>query len=88
MILDSTVEGSNDNTTWTNIATVIQTIHSGWNFLKSTTTTPFRYIRFKSTSFSQCNIAEFELYGKMMSSSTVSLASQPYDVIYKDGFNT
>ena len=73
---------------WTTVATVDQTIHSGWNVLKSETTTPFRYIRFKHNSTSNCNLAEFQLYGSLYSSVAVTLASQSVDVIYNDGFNT
>jgi hypothetical protein len=56
MILFSKVEGSNDMSTWSTIATIDQTIHSGWNFLKSTSTATYRYVRFIHNSTSQCNI--------------------------------
>ena len=58
-ILHATIEGSNDMSAWTVLATVDQTIHSGWNVLKSDVTTPFRYVRFHHNSTSMCNIAEF-----------------------------
>lgn len=44
---------------WTTLATVDQTIKSGWNVLKSNVATAFRYVRFAHNSTSQCNIAEF-----------------------------
>jgi hypothetical protein len=57
-ILDATFEGSNDGNNWNTLATVDQTIHSGWNTLASSRTTPYRYIRFSHTNVSKCNIAE------------------------------
>lgn len=87
-ILYSVFEGSNDMTTWTTLATVDQTIHTGWNTLKSSIQTPFRYVRFSHNSTSNCNISEFELYGITYSTSSVSLTSQTSDVVYEDGSNS
>lgn len=57
-ILFSAIEGSNDMNNWNSIATIDQTIHSGWNFLKTTPgSMGYRYIRFRHNSTSQCNIA-------------------------------
>jgi hypothetical protein len=57
--LGAVFEGSNDNSssTWTNLGTFDQTVHSGWNVITSASSTPFRFIRFRHTSQSQCNIA-------------------------------
>ncbi len=52
------IQVSNDNTTWTTIATVDQTVHAGWNSFMITNTNIFRYIRFLHDSKSKCNIAE------------------------------
>ena len=57
MILFSVVEGSNDMSNWNTLATIDQTIHSGWNFIKSSSgSTGYRYVRFRHNSTSQCNI--------------------------------
>lgn len=56
-ILYSTFQGSNDNTNWVTLATVDQTVHSGWNVLASKDTTPYRYVRFLHNSTSQCGLA-------------------------------
>jgi hypothetical protein len=87
-ILHATFEGSNDKASWTTLATVDQTIHSGWNVLATSGSTAFRYIRFSHNSTSQCNIAEFEIYGVLYSSVAATLASTTSDVVYHDGFNT
>ena len=87
-ILHATIQGSNDMTSWNTLATIDQTIHSGWNVIKSVDTTPYRYIRFHHNSTSQCNIAEFEIYGILYSSATFNLGSQQTDVVYNDGLNT
>ncbi len=87
-ILQATVQGSNDMSTWTTLATVDQTIHSGWNVLKSLVSTPFRYVRFYHNSTSGCNIAELRLNGIIYSTLSATLASQTADVVYVDGFNT
>ena len=75
------------NGPWTNLATVDQTIHSGWNVLKSGDTTPFRYVRFHHNSSSMCNIAEFQIFGILYNDQTFTLSSQQTNVIYDDGFN-
>jgi hypothetical protein len=87
-ILHSTIEGSNDMIAWSTIARVDQTIHTGWNVLKSSDSTGYRYIRFHHNSTSQCNIAEFEVYGVIYSTATATLASTTVDVIYHDGQNS
>ena len=56
-ILYATFEDSNDMSSWTTLATLIQTIHTGWNVVQSTDQTPFRYIRFKHNATSRCNLA-------------------------------
>lgn len=87
-ILGATFEGSNNGNNWTILATVDQTVHSGWNTLVSTITTPYRYVRFSHTSESQCSIAEIEFYGILFSTSVVNPSSQLSDVVYEDGFNS
>ncbi len=54
--LGAIFEGSNDQSNWTTMATFDQTVHSGWNVILSTVSTPFRYFRLRHTSQSQCNI--------------------------------
>lgn len=52
-------------------------------------TTPYRYIRFHHNSTSQCNIAEFQLFGITYSSTVIAdITSQPSSVVYSDGFNS
>ena len=87
-ILYATFEGSNDMSSWTTLATLIQTIHTGWNVVRSVDQTPFRYIRFKHNATSRCNLAEFQIFGILESSLAAVLASTQADVVYKDGFNT
>lgn len=50
MILGATFEGSNNGKTWTILATIDQTVHSGWNTLLSTISTPYRYVRYSHNS--------------------------------------
>lgn len=87
-ILHATIEGSNDLSTWTTIARVVQTIHTGWNVLKATDNTGYRYVRFHHNSTSMCNIAEFEIYGVLFSTASATLSSTTTDVIYRDGQNS
>lgn len=86
--LGSVFEGSNDNANWTTLGTFDQTIHSGWNVIRSSSSTPFRYIRYRHTSQSNCNMAEIQLYGIVLSSQTPTLSGQSATVIYNDGFNS
>lgn len=55
--LDGVFEASNDDKTWTLIGKIDQTVHSGWNVIRSITKNSFRYFRFRHTSQSQCNLA-------------------------------
>ena len=86
-ILYSTFQGSNDQTTWKTLATVDQTVHSGWNTFASKDTTPYRYIRFLHNSTSMCSLAEVQLYGILYSTITANLTAQSADVTYNDGLN-
>lgn len=89
MILSAKFEGSNDQTTWTTIGTVDQTVHNGWNVIVTTGSPAYRYIRFLHNSTSQCNLAEVQLFGVVYSSTNVaSIVSQASQVTYNDGLNS
>lgn len=87
-IKGAVIQVSNDNSTWTTIATVDQTVHAGWNSFMISDTNIYRYVRFQHNSMSKCNIAELELTGIIMSSVTVSsITSFVSDVYFDDGLN-
>ena len=52
------IEASNDNTNYFELHEVDQTVHAGWNSHMPTTSTPYRYIRIKHNTDSNCKIAE------------------------------
>ena len=56
-ILGATIEASNDNINWVNLATVDSTVHSGWNILPINTTNKYRYLRFAHNAQSMCSLA-------------------------------
>lgn len=56
-MLGGVFEGSNDDINWTIIGEIDETIHSGWNTIKSFNNKLFRYIRYRHNSISSCNIA-------------------------------
>ena len=56
-IKGATIKVSNDNITYTTIATVDQTVHAGWNSFMISNVNIFRYVRFSHTSQSKCNLA-------------------------------
>lgn len=56
-------EGSLDGTTYTQIATVDQTVHAGWNSIQLSAVAYYRFIRLKHTSTSGCKLSEFEVNG-------------------------
>jgi hypothetical protein len=88
-IKGAVIQVSNDNTTWTTIATVDQTVHAGWNSFMISDVNIYRYVRFQHNTNSKCNIAELELTGIVMSSVTVaSISSFTSDVFFDDGLNT
>ena len=88
VILYSSFQGSNDQLKWDTLATVDQTVHTGWNIFASNNTTPYRYIRFLHNSTSKCSLAELKLYGILYSSIDANLDSQLANVTYNDGFNS
>ena len=56
-LLGATLEGSNDNSAWTTLATVDSTVHSGWNIVPISSKSKYRYVRFAHTSVSKCSLA-------------------------------
>lgn len=87
-ILHAEFEGSDDLSTWNPLAKIDQTVHTGWNVIKSNSDTPYRYLRLRHNSTSNCSIAEFQVYGIVYSTASATLASTPTDVVLVDGFNT
>ena len=59
MITGGKFQVSNDNSSWSDIATIDQTVHAGWNTLMIVDQTIYRYVRFLHGSDSQCKLLEF-----------------------------
>lgn len=57
-LLGATLDASNDNTNWVNLATVDSTVHSGWNIVPINTATKYRYLRFAHNTQSKCSLAQ------------------------------
>ena len=57
--LGGVIEASDDMSSWTKLADITQTVKSGWNTRLSSSTTPFRYVRYRHGSTSNCGLAEF-----------------------------
>jgi hypothetical protein len=88
-ILGASIQVSNDNITWSTLATVDQTIHAGWNSYMITNTNTFRYVKFAHTSVSMCQIAELSITGIVMSSVPISsIVSFSSNVTFNDGLST
>lgn len=51
-------EASNDDSTYTEIGRVDETVHSGWNSLLVETSANYRYVRMSHDSTSGCKLAE------------------------------
>ena len=72
------IEGSNDNTTFTNMATLAGTIENWNDFFPKTATWAYRYVRFKGN---KCNISQFEVFGVIVSDvSSINATSHNCDV--------
>jgi hypothetical protein len=56
MIKGGKFQGSVDNGTWVDLASVDSTVHAGWNSIMLDTTAIYRYIKFVHTGKSRCNI--------------------------------
>jgi hypothetical protein len=68
------VQGSNDNTTWTNISTFAANTPE-WQTLKITDTTPYRYVRVTNAGPWFGNMTELRLYGVATSTNRIATAS-------------
>lgn len=88
-IKDAIFEVSNDNITYTNIGTVDQNVHAGWNSIMINDQNIYRYVRFSHTDgASYCSLAEFELTGIIMSTVDITdTTSFLSDLIIDDGLN-
>lgn len=67
---------------WTLLYSIDQNVHTGWNAFRLTNQTGYRYVRFRHTTKSRCNLAEIELYGYIISELDFS------NVGYFDGSNS
>lgn len=86
---DAVIEASDTETSgYVLIHTIDQTVHAGWNSHTPTTTTPYRYVRIRHTSTSNCKLAEFEVIGTVFSDTAVTIASTTVDAMFDDGHNT
>lgn len=73
---------------WSKLGSADSKIHMGWNTLEVEASLAYRYIRLQHNSTSQCNIAEMEFYGKVLTIVSASPTSQFATVTYKDGYNS
>lgn len=70
------------------IATIDSSVHSGWNVKPLALGQYYRFVRFSHDQVSQCQLAEFEVQGIMLSKvSLTSLGSNMVDIVYEDGAN-
>ena len=81
-------EGSNDMNNWTTLVTVDQSVHRGWNVLKTKVKEYFRYIRFAHDQRSQCSLGELRLFGVRRVVMNIDLTSVVSPVTYVDPFNS
>ena len=68
-------EGSNDNSAWTEIFAIDTTeVHASWNVWQKASgeSHKYRYVRFKHTDVSSCELAEIEFIGIKYSTETVA----------------
>ena len=89
-IKGAVIEASVDGSTYTELLTVDQTVHAGWNsFMPSSSSNSYRYIRLRHNEMSMCKVAEFEVYGTIFNDVTVSnIDSYTFtSVTFYDGHN-
>ena len=88
-LVGATIQASNDNTNYDIIAYIDSTVHTGWNILPTTLTKTYRYFKFVHNIVSQCQLAELEFTGILLSNNNVqTLTSNSADIVYNDGANT
>ena len=73
---------------WTTLVTVDQSVHRGWNVLKTIVREHFRYIRFAHDQRSQCSLGELRLFGVRRVVRNIDLTSVVSPVTYVDPFNS
>ena len=88
-IKGATIEASNDNSNYDLLGTIDETVHSGWNSIIFTVTTPYRYIRISHNTASKCMLAEIEVHGVLFSDDVVSdISNHTVSPVFDDGHNT
>jgi len=69
------IEGSNDNSAWTELATLGQQGKVGWNSKAISTTTAYRYLRWNSPDKDGCRVSEIQYRGFTVNDSPTSSAA-------------
>lgn len=89
-LIGATLKASNDGTAWTTLYTIDSTVHTGWNIWRPATplTTTYRYVKFEHNATSGCKLAEFEVSGVLVASTSTTAVSDVVDVHFSDGFHT
>ena len=89
LFIGATFEGSNDNATYTPIASVGGKVHRGWNdwSLKHPLGTIYRYVRMRHNSTTACKISEIRFYDMTLMEVSTS-TSYKVDAEFFDGHHT
>lgn len=88
-LIGATFKASNDNVTWDTLYTVDSTVHTGWNIWRPATklAASYRYVKFEHNTTSNCKLAELEISGILVASTSTSATSNAVDVHFNDGFH-
>ena len=89
-IQGAVIEGSTDGSFYTEIGTVDQTVHAGWNSIMPDISTHYRFIRMRHTNDSECMLAEFEVHGLLYPEGIIADINsfKPSNVTFTDGYNS
>lgn len=72
--------------TYQTIATIDSIVHSGWNILPFTLDRHYRYYRFVHNQKSQCQLAELQFTGVLLSNNNIT--SLTSNLVDNDGANS
>lgn len=77
MLTGAVFEGSNDQSTWSIIFTIDNTVHMGWNYWLNPdpVAVVYRYVRLRHNSTSQCQLAEIAFVGQVFSTFAVNASA-------------
>lgn len=66
------IQGSNNNSTWTDLYIADIYMREGWNTYEPDSSMLYKYFRFYSSNYTACQVAEIQLWGNIVEDSSAT----------------